>query len=361
MIDYKNNIINVSNSILKHYNAKTHHNTLPLLDEIFRKKYKHVIVMLLDGMGINVLNMFKDNSIFKKHLKAELSTVFPPTTVAATNAFLAGKTPLETGFLGWSQYNPFADVTDEIFTRSDYFTHDKIKNNLYDYLLKDNFLKLIKKGNPHLHIEELYPAPINGSTYESFDAMLKRLIEITKGEASLSYCYYTEPDATIHMNGLHSEKTIQTLEDLNTKITEFSNKLKDDTLLIIVADHGIVNIEYIFLDDIEEIYQTFVRMPSIESRAKTFFIKENEKEKFEKLFNKHFQPGFKLLTKEEVLNQNLFGFGEKHPLIDTFLGNYIAISTSNKAIEFSKDSSPFKAHHAGYTKEELTIPLIIFE
>lgn len=361
MIDYKNNIINITNSILKHYNTKTHHETLPLLDKVLAKKYKHVIVMLLDGLGINVLKTTDKNSIFKKHLKAELSTVFPPTTVAATNAFLAGKTPLETGFLGWSQYNPFEDVTDEIFTRTDYFFRNKLENNLYDHLLKDNFLQQIKENNPNLHTEELYPAPINGSEYQSFDEMLERLLEINKGDDSLCYCYYTEPDSTIHMNGLHSETTTKKLNELNDKVTNFKNKLSNDTLLIIVADHGIVDIQYVYLHECLEIYETFSRMTSIESRAQTFFIKENEKERFENLFNKYFQPGFKLLTKEEVLNSNLLGIEQKHPLIDTFLGDYLAISISNKAVGFSIETSFFKAHHAGYTKDELTIPLIIFE
>ena len=62
------------------------YNTLPLLDEILKRDYKHVIVMLLDSLGINVLSTFDENSIFHKQ-RLELSAVFPPTTVAATNAF----------------------------------------------------------------------------------------------------------------------------------------------------------------------------------------------------------------------------------------------------------------------------------
>ncbi|MGI6782391.1 MAG: alkaline phosphatase family protein [Acholeplasmataceae bacterium] len=361
MIDYKNNIINVTNSILKHYNAKTHYRTLPLLDDILKRNYKHVIVMLLDGLGINVLEKLGETSVFKEHLKTKLSTVFPPTTVAATNAFLAGKTPIETGFLGWSQYNKFEDATDEIFTRSNFFTGEKLDKNLYDYLWPKNFLKQAKEKNSSLHIEELYPSPIHGSKYKTFDSMLSRLLEINQGEASLCYCYYTEPDATIHMNGINSEKTLKVLKELNDKITNFKNKLLDDTLLIIVADHGIIDIEYVFLDDYDEIYKTFYRLPSIESRTQTFFVKENERNNFERLFNKYFQPGFKLYTKEELFKTNLFGLGEKHHLVDSFIGEYVAVSISSKAIGFKKEESPFKAHHAGYTKEELTIPLIIFE
>jgi predicted AlkP superfamily pyrophosphatase or phosphodiesterase len=359
MINYKNNLINITNSILKHYNTKIHHPTLPLLDDILKRNYKHVIVMLLDGLGVNILNKLDEKSILRRHLKAELSTVFPPTTVAATNAFLIGKTPYETGFLGWSQYNKFEDVTDEIFTKHNFYTGEKIKNNLYDLLLAPDFLKQIQDNNPNLHTEMIFPEPINNSSYKTFDSMLERLLEINEGKDSLCYCYYTEPDSTMHVNGINSEKTLTILNELNFKITNFARKLNDDTLLIIVADHGMTDIEYIYLEDYDEILETFERPPSIESRAQTFFIKEGEKEKFIKSFNKYFQPGFIIYTKEEAYNKNIFGFGQKHPLVDSFLGDYIVISTSNKAIGYKKTEEDFKAHHAGYTKEELTIPLII--
>ena len=48
----------------------------------------------------------------------------------------------------------------------------------------------------------------------------------------------------------------------------------------------------------------------------------------------------------------------KHQYLDSFIGDYIAISTSNKMIQLKK-GEPFKAHHAGLTKEELEVPIII--
>lgn len=359
MIDYTNNLINVTNSILKHYKAKTHHQTHPLVDGVLSKNYKHVIVILLDGLGMNILNQLSPDSLLRKYLKTALSSVFPPTTVAATNAFLSGKTPYETGFLGWTQYNPFADATDTIFLKTDAYKKTPIQNNLYDLMLPPDFLEQIKAVDDGLYIEAIFPQPINHSTYETFEEQLDRLLMITKGDRSLSYCYYWEPDTTIHTSGVYGTKTKAVLNRLSDALTNFKDALADDVLTLIIADHGLVDVNHLYLEDHQALLDTFYRLPSIESRATTFFVKPDQQQTFKNLFNQHFQPGFTLLTKEELLASKLLGYGEKHPLLDTFLGEFMAISTSDKAIAINRENTPFKAHHAGLTKEELMIPLII--
>ena len=44
--NYGESITNLSNSLLKHFNSRTHHNTLPFIDKLLDKNYKNVIVIL---------------------------------------------------------------------------------------------------------------------------------------------------------------------------------------------------------------------------------------------------------------------------------------------------------------------------
>lgn len=53
---------------------------------------------------------------------------------------------------------------------------------------------------------------------------------------------------------------------------------------------------------------------------------------FEERFNKVFKDEFWLMTTEEFLGKNFLGFGDKHPKIDDFLGNYVALSTVGSII-----------------------------
>ena len=65
-----------------------------------------------------------------------------------------------------------------------------------------------------------------------------------------------------------------------------------------------------------------------------------------------------MLSREELYETNLLGCGVKNSLLDSFIGDYLAIAVKNKMFVLC-DREPFKAHHAGLTKEELEIPIII--
>ena len=78
-------------------------------------------------------------------------------------------------------------------------------------------------------------------------------------------------------------------------------------------------------------------------------------------FEKAFKDKFILLTKKEILERNLFGKGNKNSHIDEVLGDYIAFAISDVALEWENENKKITARHAGLTKEEMTVPLIIID
>ncbi len=358
-VDYKNNLISITNSILKHYNITPFHETSKELDNVLKNNYKHVVVILIDGMGINILNKHLDqNALLAKHYKKTLFSVFPPTTVAATNAFLSGKMPYETGFLGWTQYNELEDVTEVVFFEEDTHTTNKTKYSLLKQLNYKNFLTLVKEKNPNIHAEEIYIKPIKGSILETFEEELNRALMITLGSSSLTYLYYPLLDSMIHAYGTNSSKVKEHLNEVNKLYEKFIEEISDDTLVITTADHGFTNIELINLKEYKDFFDTLEKEPSIEGRAMTFFVKKRMKKEFKRLFNKYFKNDFKLISKKKVLKNKLFGYGLENYLFKTFLGDYLAVATTNKAFNLSDDSS-MVAHHGGSLKKEMEVPLII--
>lgn len=360
-VNYKNSLINLSASLLKHYNVFIEYKTLKVVDKYLKRDYNHVILIVLDGLGVNIINKhLKENDLLKKNIKQIFNSVFPPTTVAATNSLLSGKPPFTSGYLGWMQYNKFADAHEVVFLNVDYYDNNKkLSAKLHEGLLSyESILDKIKKENRDLHVEALFPSFHKTHGYESFTEQLNRLLMITQKERSFSYCYYDEPDLTIHRDGVNGTKTKEVIKSLNSAYERFLQEVKDDVLVIVTADHGLIDIEAIKLYEYEDIIKTFKRKPAIEPRAMTFFIKEEEKENFLKLFNKYFKEDFLLLTKDKLYKTNLLGYGKKHELLDSFIGDYTAIATGNKSFQTKKGES-LKAHHAGLTKEELEIAIII--
>jgi hypothetical protein len=138
-----------------------------------------------------------------------------------------------------------------------------------------------------------------------------------------------------------------------------SGKLKN-TLLIITADHGHVDGKNVAITDYPAIMDCLVRLPSIEPRALNLYVKEEKKEQFEREFEKEFGKDFVLLSKEEVYKEHLFGNGTPHENVDAMIGDYVAIAITDVTIFNTKEEAgEFIGVHAGYTKEEMEIPIIL--
>ncbi len=96
------NIVNLSNSILKYMDIETNEKTLNLLDTILEEKdYTNIILQIYDGLGINILmKNAKEDSILRKGLETTITSIFPSSTVAATTSILTGTYP---GSHGWAR------------------------------------------------------------------------------------------------------------------------------------------------------------------------------------------------------------------------------------------------------------------
>lgn len=219
-------------------------------------------------------------------------------------------------------------------------------------------MKQIKDANKDLLVNELFPNfdLVNG--YDSFSEQVDKLIEISKGNKSFTYCYFNEPDSTLHKYGTFDTETNYMVKHLNSEYERLILNVSNDTLIITIANHGLSNVEPIDLFKYDDLVSLISDKPSLETRALTFFIKENKQEEFKKLFNSYFKDSFSLLSYEEIINEGYLGTNNKHPLLDDFIGDFIAIAISNKYFKI-KETANYKGHHAGLTIGELKVPLII--
>ena len=106
--------------------------------------------------------------------------------------------------------------------------------------------------------------------------------------------------------------------------------------------------------------------PTLESRALSFWVKDEMKDEFVKRFNKEFEKEFWLMSKDEFLNKyKMLGTGEKHKKIDDFIGNFVALSVGSSIIRietFLAEGKPVKkSTHCGLTKDEMEVPVIVLK
>lgn len=358
--DHHNCIANLACSILRHYGITPPNATLPAADALLAAHpAKHVLVLLVDGMGLsNMERHLSPEGFFRRHLVTPYSSTFPPTTVAATTAMLSGLTPNQSGWLGWVGYFPQVDRNVVYYWNVDNDTGEPIRecNVPWTYVPYRSLTDRISETGTAAYARLPFLPPFEPGRLPDLDTFLSHVEALCqKDEPSYIYAYWDALDTLMHKNGVECDAVGQLMRQIEQRVEEMAARLKD-TLLLITADHGHISTRRAVLTDYPELAECLVRMPSIELRTVNLFVKPGMEKQLEAAFRKHFADTFMLLTKAEVLEQQLFGPGENHPLLEGMLGDYIAIAVSD--LDIVNVPSDHKGNHAGITPEEMTIPLI---
>lgn len=369
-INYDECITNVACSILKYFNCDYYHKTIDALDKILSEKNpKNVVLMLFDGLGSRILDTVLDkDSFLLKHRMKEITSVFPSTTAASTLSVQTGLNPCEHGWLGWSNYiQPIDTIIQYFWEVEKGKTFKDKKNEEFTKIKKEYFspkrlVDIIKEKGCDTYDVSPYTEYKYKELDEMFD-LLKEKLEIKNGKKKFFYVYNPEPDSTMHANGCDSEKAKKKILERNKKLEEFYEKNMDkDTMIIIVADHGHLNVDYIKIKDYPDIEACMEQDIYIECRCPMFKIMKGKEKIFKEKFESYFGEYFYLFTKEEILEKQFFGDVKykENELFRSSLGDFIAINknNNNKSL-FGKIDYPFVSAHGGNSDNEVYIPLIV--
>lgn len=374
--NYEHCILNTITSILKYYNVETEYKSLESLDKELEKKYRNVVFMVLDGMGEHILNRMSPRGYINSNKVDCVTSVYPSTTTAALTTYYAGRPPYETGWIAWSQYfKEYGRAMDMLKHTESYLGDSYPKANLDVFAEVVNYetiFEKIEKASPRIKAYEIEPTyadkrakrSIRADSIEEIVDSIEMLCKNPDEKFVFAYCDC--PDGLLHKYGASSDEAKEFILDAENKIQELEQKLSDDTIIIISADHGHKDIEKAYtLLDYPEIQECLIMPPSLESRVVTFWVKENMRKEFEERFNKVFKEEFWLMTREEFLDKHFLGYGKKHPKIEEFVGNYIALSTAGSIIRLetflAEGKKVKKSTHCGLSKDEMEVPVIVLK
>lgn len=360
--DYHQSILNVSNSILRHYGAKHDYPSLTEVDQVLKHNRRNVVLILIDAMGEAILNRYQSvaPNLIRDRVRT-ISSVFPPTTVAATTSVLTGLPPIRTGWLGWMQYVKEEKRNVVFYTNKDYY--DEEHQLTYPVGLTiapyTTLYEKIVAQSPDVKTKEIFPA-FREPEHSTFAKECQTItLACQEPGRHFIYCYWDQLDTLLHETGPDSERVEAMMKELDQTYQTLIESLHEDTLTIVIADHGQVAVEPIELRNYPDIWELMLHEPSIESRATAFFIKPGCHQKFEEVFHQHFRHQYVLYPTEAVREMELFGEGPAHPRIADFLGDYLAVAIDHYYFKLHDRGFVMKGQHAGLLAEESLVPLII--
>lgn len=358
--DYENCGVNVVHSIANTCGMTPFHKTHPFVDALLqKKKYKNIILMLFDGMGVDLIEKtLPPDAFLRKHMAHRLSSVFPSTTTCATTAIECGQMPCEHAWLGWTLR--FRQISKSV----DVYTNQDADNGTMaaDYYVGERY---IPRNFIYSHINQA--GKYRACSVSAFgDIRIKKLPELFENVLALAkddvpryiYAYWHEPDSTMHRHGCYHPKSIGQLCDINDRTEKLASQLPEDTLLLLTADHGLIDADIRYLDDYPDIMQLLRWDATMELRALSFHVKEDCVSRFPAVFKKHFGDHFLLVDQAEFI-QRFLGPGQPRPDVYDFVGDYVAISLDEMTLMNHRPSFLQIGHHAGLTAQEMQVPLIV--
>jgi predicted AlkP superfamily pyrophosphatase or phosphodiesterase len=303
-------------------------------------------------------------SWLRRHRKLTITSTFPSTTAAATNAFLSGRYPNEIGWLGWATYFPEHDRILELFTGRDYLRQQPAfkPEEVQATIQYESIFEQIQRVQPKLTIHEVWP-DIKPGGAKDFTSWIQQLTTTCEQPGpSLTYGYWLDPDKTIHKLGVSGPAVRTIVLSIQSQIKTLA-KQHQDTTFVVFADHGLVDVTFLNIQTYPDFYQMLIRSFSLEPRAASFYVKPNFIHQFKEVFHRYYGNHFILISKQDAITQQLYGQGNNHPRFNEFVGDFVAIAKGRYAFThgLTTDTMPtmMKAHHAGMTKKEMLIDVMV--
>ena len=374
-------IVNLMASLQAGLNGSTHtYAPLRLLPPEQVRQHTQVLLLVVDGLGLNYLRAHPEAACLNHHLHRGMTSVYPPTTAAAITTFLTGDAPQQHGLTGWHMYfRELGSVLSVLPGRARYggvglsdaginvpilLGHRPFSDRIGvdAYMLSPAYIARSDFNVAHLGKSHLLG-------YQNMDEMFAQLVVTmrTKGPKFV-YAYWPELDTLGHQAGIWSDKACEHLLILDRAFEMLLTQLQGtDTLVLVSADHGQIDTtpqDRISLDDHPELADMLVLPLCGESRSVYCYLRPGFEGAFEDYIDQNLAGKARVFASTDVLAAQWFGLGEPHPRLRQRIGDRVLLMEKNYVL---KDWLAQERHydlvgvHGGISDDELYVPLIMAE
>jgi hypothetical protein len=340
----------------------------------------HVVLVLIDGLGVEQLEREEGAGFLRSHLRRTIQTPFPSTTAVALTSFATGEWPARHAVTGWWTYLPSIDASATMlpYTRRG----DDVSLEDLGVEAEEAFPLPALWGACPRDVRCVQPKRIAGTVYsryqtggrtsagygplrEAFEATIDH-VEHT-GRPTYTYLYFSHVDAAAHEYGIASPEAHGALLAIDDGLARLTHHLGGRARIVVTSDHGHAEVPEERRNRLrasDPLAAHFRALPSGDMRAPSFHLLPGHAEAFASAFRARYGADFVLLTPAEVEALELLGPGALSAETRRRLGDFVAVSLGIDVLGFVAPDGNRRAlqqpsHHSGLTPAEMYVPLVV--
>ncbi len=363
---------NLIASLVEARGGAPRHAPLEALPAAELREAENVVFVLIDGLGDNYLRVNGARGTLARHRRGAISAVFPSTTATAITAGFTGATPIEHGLTGWDTYfsetacvgaplpfvrrgekRPLGVPPGRLFVEPSYF------DSLNDRVIVVTWNAIVDATYNAFHC-----GGAERRSYGDLGGFVEQTAAAVRSgpERKFIYAYWPQFDSLSHQHGVGSPEVRAHFDDLDRALGDLVARLAgSDTLLVLTADHGFVDVPPGESIDLPPALAAQLRFPLCGERRVAFCHVHDERifiEKTRELLGERAD----IRPSRELVDEGWFGPGRPHPRFAERIGDVAILMRGRGTV---KDWVPgehrhaFIGDHGGTSEDEMRIPLVV--
>jgi hypothetical protein len=330
-------------------------------------KARHVVVVLLDGLGHLQLEARRGHAPFLRSIESGTVTAGYPTTTAASLAmFGTGQPSGRTGMTGYTALNPRTGQLANLISWEGADAPElwQPQPSLLEEAANDGFV-VTTLGKRQFAGSGLTQAALRGGDFVGAEGLAERIDVSLRAarNSGVSYCYWGEIDAAGHRYGWQSEQWVAALEDADRELRRLASQLPKGAIMVVTADHGMVDVTGAPRWDAGQHPELLkgVRLTAGEPRALHVHVEDGvDPQDVAARWRDFLGPDAAVATQAEADAGGLFG--EILPDLRGRIGDVVVAMGGRATVVDSRSQSDRSMAligvHGSLTPEELQVPLL---
>jgi hypothetical protein len=327
------------------------------------------VIFLVDGLGHRLLQRHADAAPYLSSLLAtsEPATAgVPSTTVTSLTSLGTGLTPGAHGLVGFSSRVPGTDeLLNGLLWDADVDPTQWQPHQTAFARLQASGVQVSVVNERRFEKSGLTMAAHRGGTYVGVDRVGERIAAVVQASAakpSLTYVYDGDLDWTGHRWGVASSQWLQQLAMIDAEAEQLRDALPPDRRLVVVADHGMVDVPAAARIDIADHAELSDGLTLVggEARFRHLYCRGGAVDDVHATWTSFLGERAEVLTRPEAIRRGWFG--PVDPSVLPRIGDVVVACRGDHAV-LSSDTFPVEAFmvgmHGSLTPTEMLIPLLV--